>query len=211
MSIIHSISPITIVDYQSGNIASVANMIRRIGGNVIISKDEKEIASASKLILPGVGAFDHGIEQLHYLGLFSVIKNKIADGTPLLGICLGMQLLAKQSEEGTLQGFGVIDAEFRRFSANFKPGLRVPHVGWNYANIVNDNALLKIDTENQNRFYFTHSYYAVCNDNASILATTSYGHDFPSIYFRENVYGVQFHPEKSHRFGMKLVRNFMDI
>jgi imidazole glycerol-phosphate synthase subunit HisH len=202
---------VTIIDSGLGNIASVANIVRKIGGNPIISRDRKTILSASKLILPGVGAFDHGIEQLHRLDFFSPIKDCCGNGTPLLGICLGMQLLANKSEEGSAQGLGLVDAEFKKFSFDPQLPLRVPHVGWNKVNIVKSNPLFSNDELNDRRFYFTHSYHAVCNDKESILATTSYGIDFTSIYYKDNVYGVQFHPEKSHKFGMAMMKKFLEI
>lgn len=193
-----------------GNITSVANMIRKVGGRVNISGDKRDILAATRLILPGVGAFDHGIKQLQELGLFSAIQEKATSGAPLLGICLGMQLLANRSEEGGMNGLGLIDAEFKRFSFEGELSQRVPHVGWNHVHVTKTNALIPADRSEQ-RFYFTHSYHAVCANEEDVLATTEYGYEFPAAYCRNNVYGVQFHPEKSHRFGMALIRNFLDL
>jgi imidazole glycerol-phosphate synthase subunit HisH len=200
-----------VIDYGLGNIASVVNMIRKVGGRAIVANSRDDILSAPKLILPGVGSFDHGVEQLHSLNLFSAIQEKSHDNTPLLGICLGMQLLANKSEEGHLQGLGLIDAEFKRFSFDSKTSFRVPHVGWNTIDIVKQNPLLLQNEGEEQRFYFTHSYLAVCSSEESIIASTEYGCRFPCIYHRDHTYGVQFHPEKSHKFGMTMIKNFLTI
>jgi len=201
---------VIIVDYGMGNIASVANMVRKSSGVAKISNKKTEILKASKLIIPGVGAFDHGVNQLQELDLFSAIQKMGSEGIPVLGICLGMQLLAKRSEEGTLNGLGLIDAKFKRFSFGSEFPLRVPHVGWNHVHVEKDNLLIPGDMTEQ-RFYFTHSYHAVCANKNDILATTEYGYSFPAAYCRNKVFGVQFHPEKSHRFGMTLIKKFLEI
>jgi glutamine amidotransferase len=201
---------ITVVHYGLGNIASVANMIRKVGGMAKISNNRDEILSASKIILPGVGSFDHGIEQLHALDLFSVVLGKAAEGTPLLAICLGMQLLANRSDEGHLNGLGLINAEFKRFQFDSHSPYRVPHVGWNHVRVEKENPLIPKDCSEQ-RFYFTHSYHAVCKDQTDVLTTTEYGYPFTSAYSRKNVFGVQFHPEKSHSFGMTLIKRFLEL
>jgi len=201
---------LVIIDYGLGNLASALNMIHKVGGNAIISGDPNNLLSASKLILPGVGSFDHGVNQLEALGLFPVIKEMAAKGIPILGICLGMQLLANWSEEGRLNGLGLIDAEFKRFSFETKSPLRIPHVGWNHVRVQKNNPLIPNDGREQ-RFYFTHSYHAVCAKAADILSTTEYGYPFASAFCRNNVFGVQFHPEKSHRFGMELIKNFLEL
>ncbi len=200
-----------VVDYQLGNIASVVNMIRKVGGKAVVASSKEEILTATKLILPGVGAFDHGIEQLHKLDFFTAIQDKAVDGTPLLGICLGMQLLAHHSEEGSSSGLGLIDAEFQKFSFDSTSTLRVPHVGWNNVSAVKSNPLLPTDSNTEQRFYFTHSYYAVCANLDSVIATAEYGQKFPAVYHHNHIYGAQFHPEKSHRFGMTMIKNFLDI
>ncbi|MBU2538853.1 MAG: imidazole glycerol phosphate synthase subunit HisH [Proteobacteria bacterium] len=201
---------VVVVDYGMGNIASVANMIRKVGGSAEVSGELNRIQAATKVILPGVGSFDHGVIQLQTLGIFSAIQKIAKQGVPILGICLGMQLLSKGSEEGKLGGLGVIDAEFKRFSFEGIPPLHVPHVGWNYVSVAKKNSLI-CDDGSEQRFYFTHSYHAVCNTEADILATTEYGYRFPSAYCRDNVFGVQFHPEKSHRFGMAVIKNFLEL
>jgi len=201
---------ITVVNCGVGNIASVTNMIHKCGSTSKISNNLNEILSATKIILPGVGAFDYGIKQLHALDLFSAIQEKGENGTPMLAICLGMQLLAKISEEGELKGLGLIDAEIKRFSFETKSSFRVPHVGWNHVQVVKDNPLIPKNGSEQ-RFYFTHSYHAVCRQERDILAITEYGYTFTSAYCRKNIYGVQFHPEKSHSFGLALLKNFVEL
>ena len=201
---------IVIVDYECGNIASVLNMIRKVGGDAIVSNSHDVIEQASKLILPGVGAFDQGMSHLHAKQLPAILESRAAAGVPLLGICLGMQLLGLESEEGKLPGLGLIAAKFKRFIFNTDSEMRIPHVGWNTVRTQKTNLLIP-ETHDEDRYYFDHSYYAVCVEEEDVLATTEYGHGFPSAYARKSVYGVQFHPEKSHRFGMSLMKRFLDI
>ncbi len=201
---------IVIVDYACGNIASVLNMLRKAGGDAIVSDSHEVIKQATKLILPGVGAYDHGMSHLHAKQLPAILQARAAAGVPLLGICLGMQLLAQGSEEGKMPGLGLIAAKFKRFAFSADSAMRVPHVGWNTVQIQKSNSLIP-DKQEENRYYFVHSYYAACADESDILATTEYGHRFPSAYSRENVYGVQFHPEKSHRFGLSLIQQFLKV
>ncbi|MFH1603126.1 MAG: imidazole glycerol phosphate synthase subunit HisH, partial [Pseudomonadota bacterium] len=186
---------LVIVNSGLGNIASVANMVRREGGPALVSSRPEDVLSASKLILPGVGAFDHGIRQLRALGLFEAIRERAVAGAPILGICLGMQLLGSQSEEGELEGLGLVPAHFKRFSFEEGHSLRVPHVGWNQVEVIRDNVLLPMHGE-ERRFYFTHSYHAVCAEEQDVLATAHYGYSFPAVIGRARVLGVQFHPEK---------------
>jgi glutamine amidotransferase len=202
---------LVIINYGLGNLASVLNMVRKVGGNGKISSDRNELLHASKLILPGVGSFDYGVNHLHSQGFFSIIQEMASKGIPILGICLGMQLLGNRSEEGRLDALGLIDAEFRRFSfENNSQKLQIPHVGWNYVSVVKENLLIP-NSGSEQRFYFTHSYHAVCAKEADVLATTTYGYTFTSAYSRDNIFGVQFHPEKSHRFGMALIKNFLKL
>jgi imidazole glycerol-phosphate synthase subunit HisH len=185
-------------------------MVRKVGGSATITRDLDAIAKATKLILPGVGAFDHGVTRMRDLGVFEPFKAKAAEGIPVLGICLGAQLLGTGSEEGQEHGLGLVDATMRRFAFPSDAGLRVPHVGWNAVAVKKPNSLIE-NSGSEQRFYFTHSYYAVCANQEDVLATADYGSPFAAAFSHGNVFGVQFHPEKSHRFGMALMRNFLSL
>jgi glutamine amidotransferase len=200
---------ITIIDYGMGNLGSIKNMFRRIKVESEITGDKNQIAMAEKILLPGVGAFDAAMEKINTAGLSDILNKKtLEDKTPTLGICLGMQLLTKSSEEGKLPGLGWIDANTVKFNPN--SSLKIPHMGWNTVNIKKQSPLL-IDLPDEPRFYFVHSYYVSCNDTSDVLTTTHYGIDFHSIIQHDNIYGAQFHPEKSHKFGMKILENFSKI
>ena len=203
---------ITIINYNAGNIKSIQNMLKRIGAKSCISADAKEIEQAEKLILPGVGHFDYGMKNLQESGLIEVLNKKVLiDKVPLLGICLGAQLLGNRSEEGILSGLGWIDMEVVKFDENKLPeNLKIPHMSWNEINIKKQSNLL-IGLSNESRFYFVHSYRLKCNNENDILANTNYGYEFTSAVEKENIFGVQFHPEKSHKFGMRLLENFVNI
>lgn len=201
---------IVIIDYGTGNLASVRNMIRKVGGDAIISNRQADVEAASKLLLPGVGAFDHGMTKLQELGLVAPLCERAAAGVPLLGICLGMQLLSNGSDEGEKPGLGLIEARFHRFIPDLQNRLRVPHVGWNTVKVIQKNDLLP-QTSEELRFYFVHSYYAECQRDEDRIAFTHYGLDFVSVYGRRNILGCQFHPEKSHKFGMALMKRFLDL
>lgn len=203
---------IIIVDYKMGNTGSILNMLRRIGAVAKISSEPEEIMSAEKLILPGVGAFDKGMSNLQQSGLFHLLKERVLkDKIPILGICLGMQLLTINSEEGRLSGFGWIDAQTIRFKFDEAcPVIKVPHMGWNSVSFKQSNDLSK-EFDEDPRFYFVHSYHVVCNKGDNILAKTLYGYEFTSIIQNENIYGVQFHPEKSHKYGLRLLKNFVNL
>ena len=203
---------IVLVNYRVGNFGSILNMLKKMGIEATISSNISDIKKADKLILAGVGAYDNGMKNLIDLGLISVLTDKvIKDKTPILGICLGMQLLTKQSEEGVLPGLGWIEGQTVKFKFNNNhKNLKVPHMGWNTVNTNKQSALF--DGLNQeSRFYFVHSYHVVCNDENDILAKTSYGSEFVSAIQRDSIMGVQFHPEKSHKFGMKLLKNFVEL
>jgi glutamine amidotransferase len=203
---------IVIIDYGMGNIGSIFNMLKKIGCRASVSADPNEIWKAEKLILPGVGAFDHGIRNLAERNLISLLNEKVVDGRcPMLGICLGMQLLSNRSEEGQLPGLGWIAAETRRFKfGSEQMSLKVPHMGWNEVRPHNQSTLFKGFDEIP-RFYFVHSYHVCCERVEDILATSYYGCEFVAAVKNENVMGTQFHPEKSHRFGMQLLRNFVSL
>jgi len=190
-----------------GNVASVLNMLRRIGvADAILSRRPEDVAQAERLLLPGVGAFDRGMANLDAFGLIEPLRQRaLADGVPTLGICLGMQLLASGSDEGARPGLGWIPGRARRIPA--APGRTVPHMGWNYVTAVRDNPLVPRDGARR-RFYHVHSFHVVPDDPADVLATTPYGDDLATVIGRGSVLGAQFHPEKSHRFGMDLFERF---
>ncbi|HRE51721.1 MAG TPA: imidazole glycerol phosphate synthase subunit HisH [Flavitalea sp.] len=199
---------ITIIDYGMGNLGSIQNMFKRIGAASQITGDIGKIASASKLLLPGVGAFDAAMTRIAESGILDILNKKVVeDKTPVLGICLGMQLLSRSSEEGKLPGLGWVSARTIRFNFPQDSSLKVPHMGWNRVNEVNKSELTR-DLPEEPRFYFVHSYYVMADDPADVLMTTHYGHEFHSVIQHNNIYGAQFHPEKSHKFGMKLLENF---
>lgn len=203
---------ITIVDYGMGNLSSVFNMLKKIGVPAEISSDTEVIKKAAKIILPGVGAFDNAMENINRLGLLPILNKKAKEEKiPILGICLGMQLLTLKSEEGKLKGLGWIDAETKKFDFPQPNNNKVPHMGWNIAKICQSNTIFKEMDIEESRFYFVHSYHVVCNNPDNILAKTFYGYDFTSSIYSENIYGTQFHPEKSHKFGMKLLENFAKL
>jgi len=200
---------ITIVDYGMGNLGSIRNMLKKIGADSEITAEPARIAAATKLVLPGVGAFDAGMENLDKSGLVPLLNERVRrDEVPVLGICLGMQLMTHSSSEGERPGLGWVDAKAVRF-VPADATLKVPHMGWNIARPVRDDALLE-GLPRESRFYFVHSYYVACERREDVLLTTFYGADFDSGFRRGNVWGVQFHPEKSHRFGMHLLRNFAE-
>lgn len=202
---------IAIIDYGLGNLGSMLNMLKKIGANALVSSDHDIISKADKIILPGVGSFDSGMRNLNERNLIPLLNKMILkEKIPILGICLGMQLLGKRSEEGQLPGLGWLDAETVRF--NFQDdntNLKIPHMGWNQLTVKKAHPLFT-DLEDTNRFYFVHSYHVVCANPDTVLASTSYGFDFASAIVKDNILGVQFHPEKSHKFGMRLLKNFVE-
>ncbi|MBD0384168.1 imidazole glycerol phosphate synthase subunit HisH [Paenibacillus sedimenti] len=202
---------ITIVNYGLGNLGSIVNMFKRLGVEATITSDIQMIEQATKLILPGVGHFDAAMKKIDALQLRDVLDKKVLmEKTPILGICLGMQLLTNGSEEGTLKGLGWIDAETTRFHFPERPELKVPHMGWNLVSVSNSSPLTQ-GFDDEFRFYFVHSYCVHVKDAANSMLRTDYGVTYDSGIQKDNIYGVQFHPEKSHKFGMKLLRNFADL
>lgn len=202
---------ITIIDYGAGNIGSVLNMIRHVGGKAEVTGDAAGVLGAKKILLPGVGSFDNAMTRLAGLGLVEPLKARAQSDVPFLGICLGMQLLANESEEGHMAGLGLIPGRVRRFRFDGEAAkLKIPHMGWNRVTPVRAHPLGQ-GLEEGARFYFVHSYYFDCASDEDVLFRSVYGHEFTSGVQRGNVMGVQFHPEKSHRYGMQLIRNFVGL
>ncbi len=202
---------VTIVDYGVGNLGSIANMARRAGTNCVVSGDPQVLSTAKRLILPGVGAFDRAMAKLEERGLIPVLTERAMERrVPTLGLCLGMQLFGRGSEEGSRPGLGWIAADNRRFqfSAPAATPLKVPHMGWNYIEPAAPAALLE-RMPPEPRFYFVHSYHLHCDDPADVMCWTTYGYRFASGIHRGNLWGTQFHPEKSHTFGLALLKNFL--
>lgn len=199
---------IGIINYGLGNLGSIQNMLKVIGEKSIISSDVNELEKCDKYILPGVGSFDAGMEKLNESGLTTFVKKKaLEDKKPILGICLGMQLLGRKSEEGKLEGLGLIPFDNIRFRLE-DTDLKVPHMGWDVVEFKQENPLLK-GLEGRQRYYFVHSYHAVCDKKENVLMTCDYGYEFACAVVKDNIMGVQFHPEKSHDFGMALLENFV--
>ena len=203
---------ICVIDSGLSNVGSILNMLKRIGADSRSSRDPAEVAEADKIILPGVGAFDTGMKRLAELDLIDVLNRKaLEEKVPTLGICLGMQFFTQRSEEGELPGLGWLDAETVRF--DFPPeaaGLRTPHMGWDLVDSPDDTGFFE-EIEGEVRFYFIHSYHVVCRQPEDVFATTRYGYPFTSAFRRDNLLGVQFHPEKSHRYGMSFFRRFAEL
>jgi glutamine amidotransferase len=202
---------ISVLDYGAGNIGSVIRMFERAGGEAQRISTVEEITESKKLVIPGVGAFDFGMSHLISRGLLPALNSAaIQRRIPILGICLGMQLMCRSSSEGTQPGLGWIDAESRQFKFESSSGLHVPHMGWNTIRVVQSNPIIA-STVDEQRFYFVHSYRVMCNDPSDPIAFTHYGEDFVAAFQRNNLFGVQFHPEKSHRFGTDLMRRFLEF
>ena len=201
---------ITIIDYGMGNLGSVINMFKRIGVVSKITSDLKEIKRAKKILLPGVGSFDKAMRKINDSGIKEILDYKVLkEEIPILGICLGMQLLTKSSEEGVEKGLGYIDAFTKRFSFQDKK-YKVPHMGWNLVEKSTPSELTS-DFDEESKFYFVHSFYVKVNSEENSIFKTMYGFKFDSAIQYKNIFGAQFHPEKSHKFGMKLLKNFSKI
>jgi glutamine amidotransferase len=203
---------ITIVDYGLGNIAAFVNVYNKANIKVAVAKSAEDLTGASKLILPGVGHFDHAMELLARSGMRDTLdKLVLQEKLPVIGICVGMQILARSSEEGKRPGLGWIDAEVKAFKSwDATKDIPLPHMGWNDVFPVVTNKLFD-KLEKGARFYFLHSYYFYCNRRKDELARCNYGADFSCAVRSENIYGVQFHPEKSHNFGNRLLQNFAEL
>lgn len=203
-----SVSMIVILKYGLGNTGSIVNMLKKLGHKSVVSDKAEDIQNASKLILPGVGSFDYGMQNLNASGHRALLEQKVVqDKVPVLGICLGMQLMTRGSEEGTEAGLGWVDAQTVKVKVE-KP-LRVPHMGWNLVQPAKDSSLTHGFSETF-KYYFVHSYKVKCNNPDDVLLRTTHGAPFDSGFHKDNIYGVQFHPEKSHRFGLHLLKNFAE-
>lgn len=202
---------IAIINYGLGNLSSIQNMCRRLGIEAVITNDPEKIHAAEKLVLPGVGHFKKGMENLHDSGLKKLLDEIVLQQKkPILGICLGAQLMTKHSEEGDIDGLGWIDAVTVRFDNEKTNGLKIPHMGWSEINIIDKNVLWN-NLPLQPRFYFVHTFHFLFEKKEEISATTAHGYEFVCAFQKENIYGTQFHPEKSHKFGMKVIENFNSL
>lgn len=201
---------IIMIDYGAGNIRSVQKAFEYIGARVSLTEEPERVMGARKLVLPGVGAFGAGISALRAKQLDSAVVNAALKGTPLLGICLGMQFLFEKSDEmGLHEGLGLLSGHVTRFDLVDK-GLKVPHMGWNQIEFQQSHPLFT-DVPNGSHAYFVHSYYCVAGDEHNVIAETNFGHPFVSCVAQDNIFGIQFHPEKSQRYGLQILRNFIEL
>jgi imidazole glycerol-phosphate synthase subunit HisH len=200
---------IAIIDYGLGNLRAFINLYERLNIKVRIARIPGDLYEATKIILPGVGAFDHAMMQLNQSGMRDVLEKRVLnDKIPVVGICVGMQMLAKSSDEGKMAGLGWIEGNVKMFDPLKIPyQTRLPHMGWNTISPRNESQILN-GFDNNSRFYFLHSYYFVCDNIENIIATTEYGIEYASAIRKENIFGIQFHPEKSHSNGIQLLHNF---
>ena len=198
---------IVIIDYGLGNLRSIQQKLESNKIDVVVSSKPDVIKSADKLILSGVGHFKKGMENLQSFGLVEILNEKVLfEKIPIFGICLGMHLFAKHSEEGNYEGLGWINGKVKKFNFENTTELKIPHVGWNAIHVIKQDSILQ-NINNKQFFYFTHSYHLNC-DNDMILTKTNYGYEFPSLIKKDNIIGSQFHPEKSHRQGFQLLMDF---
>lgn len=202
---------IVIIDYGMGNLHSIKNMLKKIGYASVITSDKDIISKAEKIILPGIGAFDNAMTNIADLGILDLLNHKaLVEKIPVLGVCLGMQLLTEKSEEGTLKGLGWIKGETKKFQLE-NANLKIPHMGWNVVLPTDYSTIFKGMDNEEIRFYFVHSYYVYCEKQENILAQTDYGGLFTCAVQADNIFATQYHPEKSHRFGMNLYTNFAKL
>ena len=199
-----------VLDFGIGNIASILNMIDWVHGQAMAVQTASQLASCDRLILPGVGSFDEGMNRLEQSGMREALDSAVGQGTPLLGICLGMQMLGLSSQEGRLPGLGYLPFRLERFHPADET-LKIPHMGWNSVTLDQPQHPLVAGLPQDARFYFVHSYRAVMEDPRDVLMTCDYGGDFPAAVCRGHIFGTQFHPEKSHRFGKCLIGNFVHM
>ncbi len=202
---------ISIIDIGVGNIGSVFNMLKILGVKGVLISTAEQLEAAEKIILPGVGSYDEAVRRIDASGIRPMLDHKVKiEKKPILGICLGMQLLCRGSEEGVLPGLSYVDAHCKHLAQDAKVNILTPHMRWNEVSVTKKTELFK-GLEDRNKFYFTHSYGVVCANESDILGRTNYGGDFVSAFCRDNIFGVQFHPEKSHKFGKTLFRNFLGM
>ena len=200
---------ISVIDYGIGNIASIVNMLKKIGVSARLVNTVEDIEASSKLILPGVGSFDAGISRLRSLGFEAAIQNALGKNAYILGICLGMQMLLERSEEGELKGLSLIEGSSQKFDAR-SFDIKVPHMGWNIV-VPSERSVLFDRALPEHRFYFVHSYFVKCKDQNNEIARANYGSKFCCAIQKGRVMGVQFHPEKSHKFGMTLLAKYAEL
>jgi len=202
---------IAIIDHGMGNLGSVQNMLRKLGAPSVRTTDPSEIRASDKIVLAGIGAFDGAMGRLDELGLVSVLNEQVLErSVPVMGVCLGMQLMAHSSAEGQRAGFGWLDATVQAFAFPDGQDLPTPHMGWEVVTPTRESPLLA-NGGGEQRFYFSHGYHLVCNDPDDVAATATYGYAFPAAAHRGNILGTQFHPEKSHVFGMDVYRRFINL
>lgn len=203
---------IAIINYGVGNIRAFVNIYNKLNIPIKVANRERDLVDIKKIILPGVGAFDHAIDKLNQSGMRERIdKLVLEEKLPVIGICVGMQMLAKRSDEGVKEGLGWIDADVKKFDVSkIEYKTHLPHMGWNDVYTNTKNKLFTSLDENS-KFYFLHSYYFQCDNESDIIATAKYGIKFTCAVNHENIYGVQFHPEKSHQYGIQLLNNFANL
>jgi glutamine amidotransferase len=200
-----------ILNCGTGNFSSVAKMINATGGKSFFGSTPKDIDNASKIILPGVGSFDNGMKAIELASIKEKIIERVKfENIPILGICLGMHLLCRSSEEGSLGGLGLVDAEVKKFYFPNNENMKIPHMGWNTVKSISRNPLIP-KLEREQRYYFAHSYKVVLDNPNLAIGTTHYGSNFCAAFKKKNIFGVQFHPEKSHSFGLELIRCFVEL
>jgi glutamine amidotransferase len=202
---------IVIVDTGMANVGSVHNIVKYLGYDAIVTKNQETINTAKKIILPGVGSFDAGMDSLNNSGMKDVLNQKVlVEKTPILGICLGMQMMTRGSEEGSLEGLGWFEADTIKFDQKIDQNIRIPHMGWNNVFPLKYKEMF-LEINQETRFYFVHSYYVRADNTADVLTTTKHGIEFHSAIQKDNIFGVQFHPEKSHKFGMHFMKSFIQL
>lgn len=198
------------MDYGMGNLGSLVNMFKKLKVETEVASNPAALSSARKVLLPGVGAFDAAMKRINDGGFREVLIRKAKEGVPILGVCLGMQLLMESSEEGGLAGLGFIPGSVHKFSFPLDSGLKVPHMGWKRVSEIKPSPLTT-GLPGEPRFYFVHSYYVKAADRSDVVMQTHHGISFDSVIQHDNIFGAQFHPEKSHKFGLRLLENFASL